>query len=159
MDLSKLTDQAKKLIDDRGGMDALKEDAMELKDIATGEGSLTDKAKAAVDAVKDPGAGRAPRSDRAALRRRAGGPARRCAAPRRGGRRGGGSPAGGRGSVVVPVGVGEPVAALVLAAAAEREDAAERRGRGSRTLPPHPGRHAHHARRPRGRARRPRSRR
>ena len=56
MDLSKLTDQAKKLIDDRGGMDALKEDAMELKDIATGEGSLTDKAKAAVEAVKDPGA-------------------------------------------------------------------------------------------------------
>lgn len=56
MDLSKLTDQAKKLIDERGGMDSLKEDAMELKDIATGEGSITDKAKAAVDAVKDPGA-------------------------------------------------------------------------------------------------------
>lgn len=56
MDLSKLTDEAKKLIDDRGGMDALKEDAMELKDIATGEGSLTDKAKAAVEAVTDPGA-------------------------------------------------------------------------------------------------------
>jgi hypothetical protein len=56
MDLSKLTDEAKKLIDDRGGMDALKDDAMELKDIATGEGSLTDKAKAAVEAVKDPGA-------------------------------------------------------------------------------------------------------
>ena len=55
MDLSKLTDEAKKLIDERGGMDALKEDAMELKDIATGEGSLTDKAKAAVEAVKDPG--------------------------------------------------------------------------------------------------------
>lgn len=56
MDLNKLTDQAKKLIDDRGGVDALKEDATELKDIATGEGSLTDKAKAALDAVKDPGA-------------------------------------------------------------------------------------------------------
>jgi hypothetical protein len=56
MDLSKLTDQAKKLIDERGGMDSLKEDAMELKDIATGEGSMTDKAKAAVEAVKDPGA-------------------------------------------------------------------------------------------------------
>jgi hypothetical protein len=56
MDLNKLTDQAKKLIDDRGGTDALKEDATELKDIATGEGSLTDKAKAALDAVKDPGA-------------------------------------------------------------------------------------------------------
>jgi len=56
VDIGKLTDQAKKLIDDRGGMDSLKEDAMELKDIATGEGSLTDKAKAAVDAIKDPGA-------------------------------------------------------------------------------------------------------
>ena len=56
MDISKLTDQAKKLIDDRGGADALKEDAEELKDIATGDGSLTDKGKAAVDAIKDPGA-------------------------------------------------------------------------------------------------------
>jgi len=55
MDLSKLTDQAKELIDERGGMDSLKEDAMELKDIATGEGSLTDKAKEAVEALKDPG--------------------------------------------------------------------------------------------------------
>ena len=55
MDLDKLSQQAKKLIDDRGGVDALKDDAMELKDIATGDGSLTDKAKAAVDAVKDPG--------------------------------------------------------------------------------------------------------
>jgi hypothetical protein len=56
MDISKLTDQAKRLIDERGGMDALKEDAMELKDIATGEGSVTDKAKAAIEAVTDPGA-------------------------------------------------------------------------------------------------------
>lgn len=55
MDLGKLTDEAKKLVDDRGGMDALKEDATELKDIATGEGSVTDKTKAALDAVKDPG--------------------------------------------------------------------------------------------------------
>ena len=56
MDISKLTDQAKKLIDDRGGVDALKEDAEELKDIATGDGSLTDKGKAAFEAIKDPGA-------------------------------------------------------------------------------------------------------
>ncbi len=60
MDIGKITDQvtdqAKKLIDERGGMDALKEDAEELKDIATGEGSLTDKAKDAVEAIKDPGA-------------------------------------------------------------------------------------------------------
>jgi hypothetical protein len=56
MDIHKLTQQAKDLIDRRGGTDALKADAMELKDIATGEGSLTDKATAALDAVKDSGA-------------------------------------------------------------------------------------------------------
>lgn len=56
MDLNTLADEARKLIDDRGGLDALRDDAMELKDIATGEGSVTDKAKAAVEAVKDPGA-------------------------------------------------------------------------------------------------------
>jgi hypothetical protein len=51
----RLADQAKKLVDKRGGTDALKEDAEELKDIATGKGSVKDKAKAAADAVKDPG--------------------------------------------------------------------------------------------------------
>lgn len=56
MDIGKITDQAKKIIDDRGGVDALKEDAGELKDIVEGEGSTTDKAKAAVEAIKDPGA-------------------------------------------------------------------------------------------------------
>jgi hypothetical protein len=52
----RLADQAKKIVDKRGGTDALKEDAGELKDIASGKGSLTDKAKAAGKAVKDPGA-------------------------------------------------------------------------------------------------------
>jgi hypothetical protein len=56
MDIGKITDKAKEIIDERGGMDALKKDAEELKDIATGEGSLTDKAKAAAEAIKDPGA-------------------------------------------------------------------------------------------------------
>jgi len=56
MDIDKLTDEAKKLIEERGGMEALKDDAMELKDIATGGGDLTDKAKAAVEAIADPGA-------------------------------------------------------------------------------------------------------
>jgi hypothetical protein len=51
----RLTDQAKKLVSKRGGTEALKEDAEEVKDIATGEGSLKDKAKAAGEAVKDPG--------------------------------------------------------------------------------------------------------
>jgi hypothetical protein len=56
MDLGKLADEAKKLVDDRGGMESLEEDAEELKDIATGKGSLVDKAKEAAEAVKDPGA-------------------------------------------------------------------------------------------------------
>ena len=52
----RLADQAKKVVDKRGGTDALKEDAEELKDIATGKGSVKDKAKAAGQAIKDPGA-------------------------------------------------------------------------------------------------------
>jgi hypothetical protein len=51
----RLADQAKKIVDKRGGTGALKEDAEELKDIATGKGSVKDKAKAAGDAIKDPG--------------------------------------------------------------------------------------------------------
>jgi hypothetical protein len=51
----RLTDQAKKLVDKRGGTDSLKEDADELKDIAKGEGSIKDKAKAAGQAIKEPG--------------------------------------------------------------------------------------------------------
>jgi hypothetical protein len=51
-----LVDQAKKVVNKRGGTDALKEDAEELKDIAKSKGSLADKAKEAGEAVKDPGA-------------------------------------------------------------------------------------------------------
>lgn len=56
MGLSSLFKKAKKTVEDRGGTDSLKQDAAELKDIATGEGSLSDKAKDAVEAVKEPGA-------------------------------------------------------------------------------------------------------
>ena len=56
VNLKRLTDQARKVIDKRGGTDSLKEDAGELRDIAKGEGSLKDKAKAAGEAIKDPGA-------------------------------------------------------------------------------------------------------
>ena len=52
----RLADQAKKVVDKRGGTDALKEDAEELKDIAEGKGSLKGKAKEAAEAIKDPGA-------------------------------------------------------------------------------------------------------
>ena len=56
VNLGRLTDQAKKIVNKRGGTGALKEDADELKDVATGQGSLKDKAKAAGEAIKDPGA-------------------------------------------------------------------------------------------------------
>lgn len=56
MDIGKLAGKAKEIIDERGGMESLKEDAEELRDIATGEGGLADKAKAAAEALKEPGA-------------------------------------------------------------------------------------------------------
>jgi hypothetical protein len=56
MDFGSLTKKAKQLVNKRGGMDALKDDATELKDVAGGRGSMTDKAKEAADALKDPGA-------------------------------------------------------------------------------------------------------
>ena len=56
MNLKRLSEQAKRLIDKRGGTNSLKEDAGELRDIARGKGSMSDKAKAAADAVKEPGA-------------------------------------------------------------------------------------------------------
>lgn len=56
MDLKKLFNKAKKTVDDRGGVESLKADAQELKDIASGKGSLGDKAKGAAAAIKAPGA-------------------------------------------------------------------------------------------------------
>lgn len=56
MDFKRLSQQAKHLFDRRGGSKSLKEDADELRDIARGQGSLSDKAKAAADAIKEPGA-------------------------------------------------------------------------------------------------------
>ncbi len=56
MRLNDLVNRAKQVVDKRGGTDALKEDAQELKDIASGQGSAQDKAKRAAEALKDPGA-------------------------------------------------------------------------------------------------------
>jgi hypothetical protein len=56
MDLEKLAGEAKKLIDKRGGMESVREDAMELKEIAGREESVLQKAKDAANALKDPGA-------------------------------------------------------------------------------------------------------
>ena len=58
MDFKKLADKAKDTIDKRGGMDSLKADAEELKKVAKGKGSITDKAKAAAAAIKEPGSGK-----------------------------------------------------------------------------------------------------
>jgi len=56
MDLRGLSTKARELVEKRGGTDSLKQDADQLKGIAKGSGSLSDKAKAAVSAIKDPGA-------------------------------------------------------------------------------------------------------
>src|SRR5437763_1714469 len=56
VDLKKIAEEAKGIVDKRGGTESLKEDAEELKDILGGSGSLADKAKEAEEAVKDPGA-------------------------------------------------------------------------------------------------------
>jgi len=55
MDFKKLANKAKETIDKRGGVESLKADAEELKKVAKGKGSLSDKAKAAAQAIKDPG--------------------------------------------------------------------------------------------------------
>ena len=55
MKFNKLAEKAKQAIDRRGGMDALKEDLQEVKEAATGRGSLKEKARAAADALKTPG--------------------------------------------------------------------------------------------------------
>jgi hypothetical protein len=51
MDLDDLVDRAKKLAEDHE--DELKETAGDLKDIATGDGSVADKLKAAAEAAKE----------------------------------------------------------------------------------------------------------
>jgi hypothetical protein len=56
MDLKGLQRKAKDLFDKRGGTEAAKGDAEELRDIAKGPGSLSDKAKRAGEALKEPGA-------------------------------------------------------------------------------------------------------
>ena len=72
MDLNRLTSKAKNIFARRGGTDAAKKDAQELKDIARSDASLGDKAKAGVDALKDPGAPGAERSPGREERRPAG---------------------------------------------------------------------------------------
>jgi len=53
--LSRLANKAKEIFNERGGTEAAKGDLQELKDIHARGGSMSDKAKAAVDALKEPG--------------------------------------------------------------------------------------------------------
>jgi hypothetical protein len=55
MDLKGMFNKGKKIVDERGGVESLKEDAQELAGIAKEKGSLSDKAKEAAAAVKEPG--------------------------------------------------------------------------------------------------------
>ncbi len=52
----KLADSANDLVKKRGGGKSVMEDANELAEIAKRDGSLSDKAKAAAQALKEPGA-------------------------------------------------------------------------------------------------------
>jgi hypothetical protein len=52
---NRIAEMARRAIDRRGGMDALKGDVQEVQRIARGRGSLKQKAKAAAAAVKAPG--------------------------------------------------------------------------------------------------------
>jgi hypothetical protein len=56
MDFGKLMDKAKGMFGKRGGMESAKKDAEEVKDIAAGDASLSEKGKEGVEAIKDPGA-------------------------------------------------------------------------------------------------------
>jgi hypothetical protein len=56
VDWKKLADKASRVVAKRGGAKSLEEDAGELADIARGGGKLSDKAKQAAKALKEPGA-------------------------------------------------------------------------------------------------------
>jgi hypothetical protein len=56
MDWKAMADKAKQVFQQRGGAQAAKEDAEELRDIAREQGSYMDKAKEAAAAIREPGA-------------------------------------------------------------------------------------------------------
>ena len=55
MNIGRLARLGKKVADKRGGVEGLKSDATELREIAKGEGGLKEKAKRAAEALKEPG--------------------------------------------------------------------------------------------------------
>lgn len=56
MDWKGMADKAKQVFQQRGGAQAAKEDAQELRNISQEQGSTADKAKDAAAAIKEPGA-------------------------------------------------------------------------------------------------------
>ena len=56
MDWKAMAEKAKQVYQQRGGAQAAKEDAEELRDISREQGSVMDKAKDAVAAIREPGA-------------------------------------------------------------------------------------------------------
>ncbi len=60
MDWKQIAGRAKQVVDKRGGSDSVKQDAAELRDIAKGEGTLSEKLGRAAQAIKEPGASREP---------------------------------------------------------------------------------------------------
>ena len=58
MDWQGMVDKVKQIFQQRGGTQAAKEDAQELRDISQEQGSTTDKAKDAAQAIREPGAHR-----------------------------------------------------------------------------------------------------
>jgi hypothetical protein len=51
-----MADKARQVFQQRGGSQAAKEDAEELRNVARGQGSVADKAKQAAAAIREPGA-------------------------------------------------------------------------------------------------------
>ena len=64
MDFSRLAGKAKQIYTKRGGAQAAKGDASEVQEILKSEGTLTDKAKRAAKALKEPGAAHDPSAAR-----------------------------------------------------------------------------------------------
>ncbi len=56
MNWKTMADKAKQTFQQRGGSEAAKGDAEEVRDIVRGEGSIGDKAKQAAAAIREPGA-------------------------------------------------------------------------------------------------------
>jgi hypothetical protein len=60
MDFNQLAGKAKEFVDEHGGVDELKKEAEKLRQIAGGEGTLSEKAKAASTVAKEYAASKKP---------------------------------------------------------------------------------------------------